>query len=118
MNMNMPWYHWCVLLAKYCHFFFQFVHEEALAYELAAYFYLELDEREQSMAYFLLAHERYHEWGAFGKCNSLFEFVESSFTPSCNGSDFTPPSISTDVVFHTNTRFMDESAAWKEERHL
>eukprot|EP00985_Skeletonema_marinoi_P011411 scaffold5430_cov122-Skeletonema_marinoi.AAC.1 len=45
----------------------KFVHEEALAYELAAYFHLELGEMEQSMEYFLAAHERYHEWGAFGK---------------------------------------------------
>eukprot|EP00985_Skeletonema_marinoi_P001771 scaffold703_cov184-Skeletonema_marinoi.AAC.1 len=58
----------------------KFVHEEALAYELAAYFYLELGETEQSIEYFLAAHERYHEWGAFGKCNSLFEFVKSSFS--------------------------------------
>jgi hypothetical protein len=70
------------ILTKYKYFdsFFQFVHEEALAYELAAYFYLELGETEQSMEYFLAAHERYHEWGAFGKCNRLFEFVKSSFS--------------------------------------
>jgi hypothetical protein len=82
-----------------------------LACELAAYFYLELGEISNSIEYFLLAHERYHEWvsskvgfflmccvvlynqlliiyiwstfvdlltskGAFGKCNSLFKFVE------------------------------------------
>ena len=33
---------------------------------------------EQSMEYFLAAHERYHECGAFGKCNSLFEFVNTA----------------------------------------
>eukprot|EP00984_Skeletonema_dohrnii_P021165 scaffold10507_cov194-Skeletonema_dohrnii-CCMP3373.AAC.4 len=65
----------------------KFVHEEALAYELAAYFYLELGEMEQSMEYFLAAHERYHERGAFGKCNSLFEFVNSSFSLSSIESD-------------------------------
>jgi len=65
------------------------VHEEALAYELAAYFHLELGEMEQSMEYFLAAHERYHEWGAFGKCSSssLFEFVNSSFSPTSIESD-------------------------------
>jgi hypothetical protein len=76
-----------------------------LAYELAAYFYLELGEINKSVEYFLLAHERYHEWvssqlisftcvlydlllmmclgflsisskGAIGKCTSLFKFVE------------------------------------------
>jgi hypothetical protein len=76
-----------------------------LACELAAYFYLELGEINKSVEYFLLAHERYHEWvssrvgflvcvvksaandlscfssltsskGAIGKCTSLFKFVE------------------------------------------
>jgi hypothetical protein len=91
------------------------VHEEALAYELAAYFYLELGEMEQSMEYFLAAHERYHEWGAFGKCNSLFEFVKSSFSPSSIESDFAPSAIGTDgVVPVMNDRQMmdDENAAW------
>ena len=32
------------------------------------------------MELFLAAHEKYHEWGAFGKCTSLFEFVSSTFT--------------------------------------
>eukprot|EP00984_Skeletonema_dohrnii_P014974 scaffold6412_cov147-Skeletonema_dohrnii-CCMP3373.AAC.1 len=78
--------------------FHKFVHEEALAYELAAYFYLELGEVEQSIEYFLAAHERYHEWGAFGKCNSLFEFVKSSFSPTSIESDFLPICIATDCV--------------------
>jgi hypothetical protein len=92
-----------VLHTQYCGLFFQFVHEEALAYELAAYFYLELGEREQSLSHFLLAHERYHEWGAFGKCTSLFEFVKSSFTTSSSiESDVTPSSVATDGVVHTN----------------
>ena len=104
------------LLTKYCDFFFQFVHEEALAYELAAYFYLELGEMEQSLSHFLLALERYHEWGAFGKCTSLFEFVKSSFTTSSSiESDVTPSSVATDGVVHTNNsnrQTMDENAAW------
>jgi hypothetical protein len=51
------------------------VHEEALACELAAYFYLELGENNKSVEYFLLAHERYYEWGAFEKCDSLSKFL-------------------------------------------
>eukprot|EP00985_Skeletonema_marinoi_P011488 scaffold5474_cov81-Skeletonema_marinoi.AAC.1 len=65
----------------------KFVHEEALAYELASYFHLELGEMEQSIEYFLAAHDRYNEWGAVGKCNSLFEFVNSSFSPASIESD-------------------------------
>ena len=56
------------------------MHEEALAYELAAYFYLEIRDTKKAMEYFLLAHEKYHEWGAFGKCDSLYKFVQSTFT--------------------------------------
>jgi len=54
----------------------KFVHEEALACELAGYFHLELGDNEKATKHFLLAHEKYHEWGAFEKCNSLFKFVE------------------------------------------
>jgi hypothetical protein len=33
---------------------------------------------------FLLAHEKYHEWGALGIgiCNSLFKYFESTFSPA------------------------------------
>ena len=62
----------------YC--IFQFVNEEALACELAAYFYLECGEKESALELFLRAHEKYYEWGALGKRNSLFQFVTSNFT--------------------------------------
>ena len=37
---------------------------------------MELGDNEKATKHFLLAHEKYHEWGAFEKCNSLFKFVE------------------------------------------
>ena len=40
----------------------KFVHEEALACELAGYFLLESGEGNSSLPYFLLAHKKYHEW--------------------------------------------------------
>eukprot|EP00986_Skeletonema_menzelii_P013592 scaffold8066_cov147-Skeletonema_menzelii.AAC.1 len=55
----------------------KFVHEEALACELAAYFYLEIGDVINAAEYCLRAHERYQEWGAIGKCTSLFEFFGS-----------------------------------------
>jgi ATP-dependent RNA helicase DDX31/DBP7 len=64
----------------------KFVNEEALACELAAYFYLEFGQKEKSLELFLLAHENYHKWGAYGKCTSIFEFVGSTFTSSPFGS--------------------------------
>ena len=59
---------------------FQFVNEEALACELAAHFYLDSGETEKSMQHFLLAYERYLEWGALGKCDSIFKFMQSNVT--------------------------------------
>ena len=41
---------------------FQFVHEEALACELAAYFYLEIGDVEKAGEYCLRSYEKYHEW--------------------------------------------------------
>ena len=56
------------------------MHEEALACDLAAFFYMEIGETEKALHHFLLAHKKYYEWGAFGKCDSLFKFVESNFS--------------------------------------
>ena len=49
-----------------------------MAYELAGYFYVEVRDTDKAMEYFLLAHEKYHEWGAFGKCDSLFKTISQS----------------------------------------
>ena len=51
-----------------------------MACELAAHFYLELGQKDKALESFLDAHEKYHKWGAFGKCTSLFEFVSATFT--------------------------------------
>jgi hypothetical protein len=82
-NTMLPLSYWYFTHVFFCVLFFciQFVHEEALAYELAAYFYLELGENVKSIEYFMLAYERYNEWGAFEKAESLFKFAESIFTP-------------------------------------
>ncbi len=55
--------------------------EEALAFELTAYFYVELRDTEKAMEYFSQAHLKYHEWGAFGKCDSLSKFIMTVSTP-------------------------------------
>ena len=59
----------------------QFVHEEALAYELGAHFYLEQGETDKSVEYFLLAHERYQQWvsikvDSFHMCFNLLLIIE------------------------------------------
>ena len=53
----------CIHVGLEClYLHFQFVHEEALACELAAYFYLEIGETNKAVEYCLLAHEKYQEW--------------------------------------------------------
>jgi hypothetical protein len=76
------------------------VHEEALACELAAYFYLEIGDTEKAMHYLLLAHGKYHEWGALEKCNSLFKCFETTFTPASTNATNTNVDVG---VCHTNT---------------
>ena len=49
----------------------RFVNNEALACELAGYFYLELGEKDTANDYFVKAHERYLVWGALGKAAAL-----------------------------------------------
>ena len=47
---------------------------------------MEQGEAEKATELFLLAHEKYHEWGAFEKCNSLCKFVEGMISLSILGS--------------------------------
>ena len=58
----------------------RFINYEALACELAGYFFYKMHQNDLSVQYFLQAHEKYHEWGAIAKSNSLFQFVQSNLT--------------------------------------
>ncbi|MCJ2543339.1 ATP-binding sensor histidine kinase [Thermostichus vulcanus] len=63
-----------------------FLHEEALAYELAAEFYLEQDFEEIAYTYFRLAHHTYRRWQAPAKALDLEQryplaFLEGSDQP-------------------------------------
>lgn len=49
----------------------EYIYEEALAYELAGEFYLELNMEEISKNYLLKAHNAYIRWGAIAKVRSL-----------------------------------------------
>lgn len=60
----------------------RFINDEALAYELAGYFFLKIDQKDVAVNYFLQAHEKYHDWGAIAKANSLYEFTMSSMYAS------------------------------------
>lgn len=63
-------------------YFFRFINEEALAYELAAYFFMEIGQKETSVSYFLQAHEKYHDWGAMAKANAVYAFTMASMSGS------------------------------------
>ena len=54
----------------------KFVNEEALANELAGYFYLETGRRNRSVHYFSQAFEKYNEWGAVAKASSLTQYLD------------------------------------------
>ena len=43
---------------------------------------MELGDNEKATKHFLLAHEKYHEWGAVAKSNMLFEFVQRNLSLS------------------------------------
>ena len=57
----------------------KFINEEALAYELAARFYFETGDEGTSWHLFSKAHQKYQEWGAFGKATHLFADINNRF---------------------------------------
>mmetsp|Transcript_31345 Transcript_31345/g.57361 ORF Transcript_31345/g.57361 Transcript_31345/m.57361 type:complete len:122 (+) Transcript_31345:2-367(+) len=75
----------------------RFIHEEALAHELAGHFFLEKGRKDAAVEHFMKAHEKYHEWGAVTKSNSLFEYarVLLSAKPSFGTCPFSAFSSST-----------------------
>jgi tetratricopeptide (TPR) repeat protein len=54
----------------------KFLNEEALANELAGYFYLDTGRKNRSVHYFMRAFEKYNEWGAVAKAASLSKYFE------------------------------------------
>ena len=58
---------------------------------------MELRDTDKAIEHFLRAHEKYHEWGAVAKCTSLFNFVESTFSPLQVGAGHSEVHLSDDV---------------------
>ncbi len=56
----------------------KYVNEEALANELAGHFYLETGRKNRSVHYFSQAFEKYNEWGAVAKANTLTNYLDGS----------------------------------------
>lgn len=53
----------------------KFLNEEALANELAGHFYLDTGNKMKSILYFSQAFQKYSEWGAAVKANTLTEYL-------------------------------------------
>jgi hypothetical protein len=60
----------------------KFVHDEALACECAAYFYLTASLKTEAMDHFISAHKLYLQWGATAKAKKIFEFLPET----CSGN--------------------------------
>ncbi|KAL3792871.1 hypothetical protein HJC23_004796 [Cyclotella cryptica] len=57
----------------------KFVHEEALACELAGNFYLNRGNALAALKHFTFAHGKYLQWGAFAKVKMLYAFIQETF---------------------------------------
>lgn len=57
----------------------KFINDEALAYELAGYFYLRVGKTSESLDHLICAHEKYTEWGACVKANTICRFIHETF---------------------------------------
>ena len=53
----------------------KFLNEEALANELAGYFYLDTGKKMKSIHYFSQAFQKYTEWGALAKASTLSKYL-------------------------------------------
>ena len=53
----------------------KFVHEEALANELAGHFYLDTGRKDKSSRYFSQAEDKYREWGAIAKADAISQMT-------------------------------------------
>jgi len=81
----------------------RFIHEEALAYELAGHFFLKIEDKNTAIEHFMQAHEKYHQWGAVAKSTALFEFVRQVLGKvSTNLDSFVSPETTTSTDHHVD----------------
>lgn len=57
----------------------KFIHDEALACELAGHFSFEMGDMSAALEYFTRSNEMYHEWGAIAKATAVFNHVVFTF---------------------------------------
>eukprot|EP00804_Cyclotella_cryptica_P026389 CCRYP_020284-RA/>CCRYP_020284-RA protein AED:0.07 eAED:0.07 QI:0/0.5/0.2/1/1/1/5/346/1279 len=67
----------------------KFIHEEAIACELAATFYLNTGNKSMALKYFTDAYRAYFKWGAFSKVKALYAYMQDKFgTAEGTSADF------------------------------
>ncbi|KAL7474479.1 hypothetical protein ACHAW6_003989 [Cyclotella cf. meneghiniana] len=78
----------------------KFVHEEALAYELAANFYLNIGNKLMALKYFTSAHGAYFKWGALAKVTTLYSYIQEKFGIAAPSSTSIVQGTSSDLTSH------------------
>lgn len=96
---------------------YEFIHEEALAYERAAEFYLHLGREEIGQLYLRNAHHCYTRWGAKAKVKQLEDEYPEYFIVTTNQR--TAKSLSTTVsTSGSNGEFLDLTTVIKASQAL
>jgi PAS domain S-box-containing protein len=90
----------------------EYLQEEALAYELAAKFYLSRDREKFAQTYMKEAHYCYQRWGAMAKVNDL-EARYPSFFPQSSNVDSTPVPTTTGSTSNTSSTALDLATVMK-----
>ncbi len=102
----------------------QFLHEEALANELAAKFYLDWGKEKIAQIYMMEAYSGYTRWGAMAKVEHLVQLYPELLTPILNRGAATVPmpentdislsaAITIDSTVYSNSEFLDLAAILK-----
>jgi hypothetical protein len=71
----------------------RFIHEEAMAHELAGIFFLERGQRQMSHSYFKNSISCYQNWGAFAVVKRIETFIQTEF-----GSDLMHAWLADDLL--------------------
>ncbi|MBD2386442.1 AAA family ATPase [Cylindrospermum sp. FACHB-282] len=96
---------------------YEFIHEEALAYERAAEFYLHLGREEIGQLYLRNAHHCYTRWGAKAKVKQLEDEYPEYFIGNTNQG--TAKSLSTTIsTSGSNGEFLDLTTVIKASQAL
>lgn len=96
---------------------YEFIHEEALAYERAAEFYLDLGREEIAQLYLMNAHHCYTRWGAKAKVKQLEDEYPQYFIGTTN-QEKTKNLSTTISTTESNAELLDLTSVTKASQAL